>query len=318
MPSIRTGNSVMAPTYEPRRPRLAALYETGKRAQWNGGTDIDWSLGEDGQDLVPHESESVLASFHASPLARHGIALWQAFRRELQTWIVSQFLHGEQGALVAAGRLTAAIPDIEAKSVAAAQAADEARHVEVFARYIRERVPDPYPIAPSLATLLYQSLAGEWDLTALGVHVVVEPVALAEFRLAERTFSDPLVRQITELVARDESRHISFGVILLGELAPDWTNSERAQREDFVLEAASLISRQFLLEEIWDRLGIDAREGATFATTNEVMVAYRKGIFSRVISSLARIGLLTPRVRAGLARLDILSPISERALRRSP
>lgn len=316
MPSIDRCDAALAPSYDARSPRLAALYESGKRSQWDGGTDIDWSQASDAPDELPQDSEYVVAAFRASPLARYGEAVRAEFRRAFQSWIVSQFLHGEQGALVGAARLAATIPDIEAKSVAAAQAADEARHVEVFRRYVHERVPDAFPIAPSLSTLLAQSFAGTWDFTAIGVQVVVEPVALAEFRLAGRTFTDPLLRSITELVARDESRHISFGAILLEDLAKEWSDAERAEREEFVLEAASLISRQFRLDEIWERLGIDACDGAAFATTNGMMVSYRQAIFSRVVTSLARIGLLTPRVHAGLAQLDIISPAVARTLQR--
>src|SRR4051812_16506964 len=278
MPAIPPCDTARVSPYDARHPRLAALYENSQRAQWNGGTDVDWTLGSDMPDELPRDSEFVLATFRASPLGHYGASFWASFRREFQSWIVSQFLHGEHGALVAASSLAATVPDSEARSVAAAQAADEARHVEVFSRYVRERVRDPFPVAPSLATLLRQSFDGTWDITALGVQVVVEPVALAEFRLAERTFTDPLLRRITDLVARDEARHISFGVILLADVAKEWTAAERAQREEFVLEAAALISRQFHLDEIWQRLGIDARDGAAFATTNGVMVAYRQAI----------------------------------------
>src|ERR1700722_8773988 len=135
-------------TYEPRSARLLALYERAKLAQWNAVTDIDWSVEVPFGAPLPDDPGSSPAQLASSPLAGRGRAAWDQFRWEHQAWMVSQFLHGEQGALVVAARLIEGVPDIDSKHGAASKAADEARHVEVFARYLRENVPETYPVSP--------------------------------------------------------------------------------------------------------------------------------------------------------------------------
>lgn len=299
--------------YDGRVPRVLALYERGKGAQWNATTDIAWSTCVDFGAPLPDDSAFAISAFDASPLARFGRPMWDAFRWEFQGWMVSQFLHGEQGALVAAARLVELLPDIDTKLYAANQVVDEARHVEAFSRYLGEKVPQPYPVSPTLASLLTDSLQdSRWDITSLGMQIMVEALAMAAFRFADRTFHDDLIRQITRLVARDEARHVSFGVMALDRLYADLTRSELAEREEFVLEAAALMSRRFLLEEVWDRLGVDLDDGMTFARNNELMVSYRRALFAKVVSALAQIGLMTDRVRQGFADLSLLGTADAR------
>jgi hypothetical protein len=51
---------------------------------------------------------------------------------------------------------------------------------------------------------------------------------------------------------------------------------------------------------------VPLREGTDFAAHNELMIAYRQAIFSRVANAVSQIGLMTPRVRTGLERLDLI------------
>lgn len=306
--------SVLDWGYESSRPSMRALYEKAKRAQWSAEDDVDWTIEVPFGEPLPGTSWFSVAAFSASPLAHGGKPLWDTFQWELQSWMVSQFLHGEQGALVVAGRLAATLPDLESKYCAASQAVDEARHAEVFARYLSEHVPEPYPIASSLNTLLTDILADDrWDITALGMQILVEALAMAAFRLADRTFHDALIRTIVRLVARDEARHVSFGVLSLEAVYRELTTAELAVREEVVLEGAALMRRRFLLEDVWARLGIDTAAGVEFAASNELMVAYRQAIFARVVTALGRIGLMTPKVHDGLAKLDLLGYSSARA-----
>ncbi|QLQ35861.1 ferritin-like domain-containing protein [Micromonospora robiginosa] len=301
--------------YESEMPRVLALYERAKSAQWNATTDVDWSIPVPFGEPLPDDSAFAMASFEASPLAARGRPMWDTFRWELQSWMVSQFLHGEQGALVVAARLVEVVPDLDSKYYAASQAADEARHVEAFSRYLREKVPEPYPINPALAELLEDLLSdARWDITALGMQIIVEALAMAAFRLANSTFHDRLICDITRLVARDEARHVSFGVLSLEGIYAEMTSAERADREEMVLESASLMRRRFLLEDVWDRIEVDRDEGVDFAAHNELMIKYRQAIFARVVTALANIGLLTPRVRSGLERLDLIG-FADRSIR---
>jgi hypothetical protein len=286
--------------------RVRSLYERATQGQWRAA-DVDWRVEVPFGEPLPDDSAFAMSAFRASPLARFGRGMWDTFRWELQSWMVSQFLHGEQAALVVAGRLVETMPDVRDKLYAASQAVDEARHVEVFSRYLAENVAEPYPISDPLRRMLTDILAdSRWDVTALGMQIMVEALAMAAFRLADTTFHDDLIRQIARLVARDEARHVTFGVLALGGLYDQMTSAERAEREDLVLQSASLIRRRFLLDDIWDRLEVPRGEGVAFASGNELMVLYRQAIFSRIGHALAQIGLLTDRVHSGLDSLGLL------------
>lgn len=299
--------------YEPGNSRVRALYERARESQWSL-EDISWDVEVDFGGALPDDSAFAMSAFAASPMACRGRPMWDRFRWELQSWMVSQFLHGEQGALVVAGRLVETLPDLESKFFAASQVVDEARHVEVFAKYLREKVPEPYGISAPLESLLTDILSDDrWDITALGMQIMVEALAMAAFRLANNTFHDALIKQITRLVARDEARHVSFGVLSLDGIYAQMTSAERADREDLVLEAANLTRRRFLLDDVWERLEVDRAQGVAFAADNDLMIAYRRTIFSRLVTALARIGLLTERVTTGLAKLDLLTYTPGRA-----
>ncbi|MFC4015944.1 ferritin-like domain-containing protein [Nonomuraea purpurea] len=301
--------------YESESPAIHALYERAKQAQWNASTDVDWSIDVPFGAPLPDDSTFAMTSFAASPMARFGRPMWDAFRWELQSWMVSQFLHGEQGAMVVAARLVEVVPDLDSKYYAASQAADEARHVEVFSRYLGEKLPHSYPITAPLRELLTDLLADtRWDITALGMQIVVEALAMAAFRLANSTFHDDLICDITRLVARDEARHVTFGVMSLQGVYGEMTSAELADREDMVLTSASLMRRRFLLEDVWERIEVDPQEGMDFAAHDALMIKYRQAIFSKVVSSLGNIGLLTPKVRDGLDKLDLLG-FADRSIR---
>jgi len=299
----------LAGNHDARRPRVAALYEQAKRAQWNASTDLDWSVEVPFGAPLPDDSPFGIAAFERSPFACGGRTAWDAFRWEFHAWLASQFAHGEQGAVVAAARLTETLPDVEGKLFAASQVADEARHAEAFSRYVREKLPAAYPIAPALAALLQDLFEDpRWDLTALGLQIILEGLATAALRLARSTFHDELIREITRLAARDEARHVAFGILSLREVVPTLTKVELREREDLILTAAELMRRWFLLDDVWERVGVARDDGVAFAAQNELMVAYRQAVFAKAASSLGHVGLMTSRVRDGLERLDLLRP----------
>ncbi|NYT95660.1 ferritin-like domain-containing protein [Salinispora sp. H7-4] len=298
--------------YEATDPRLMALYERAKSAQWKV-SDVDWTVDVPFGEPLPDDSAFAMAAFADSPLAARGRPAWDDFRWEFQSWMVSQFLHGEQAALVVAARLVAAVPDLDSKFCAATQVVDEARHVEVFARYLREKIPEPYEVSPPLRELLTDILSDpRWDVTALGMQIMVEAIAMASFRLSNSSFHDPLIKNLTRLVARDEARHVTFGVLSLRGLYDQLTTAERAEREELVLDAASLIRQRFLLGDIWQRLEVDRAEGVSFAASHDLMIMYRQAVFSRVAAALGQIGLMTHRVRVGLDKLGLLRFAGER------
>ena len=290
--------SVLNWDYGSRNTQTWSLYERSKVSQWNVSTDIDWSHDVRFGEPLSSALSAGVVPFAASPDSPVPKELWDTFRWEYQAWMVSQFLHGEQGALLTTARLVETVPDMESKTYAAAQVADEARHVEAYARYIDEKLGVRYPINPGLLVLLRDLLAEpRWDVIFLGMQVIVEGLALAATRVASTGFGDPIITSITKMIARDEARHISFGVVALNGLYQDMMTKELREREEFLLEAIHLMSQRFLLREVWEKLALDPTAGARFAKTDPLMVGFRQLLFHKVIHILRQLGLLTPKVR---------------------
>lgn len=293
--------------YHTDRDDLMRLYEKGKRLQWNASTDIDWSIDVDPERdrlASPEVLDAIL-----DPPVKLDAALRRKLNHHQNAWMLSQFLHGEQGALLATAQLVETVPSLEAKFYASSQVADEARHVEVYRRYLTEKLGLSYPINPHLRTLLNQILSeARWDMTFLGMQIMVEGLALAAFGLMKFTQPDePLILQVTEHVMRDEARHVAFGVMALKDLYKDGlSEAELREREDFVVEATVLMRDRLLMEEVWPRLGLDAKVWTEWSLRTPFMVGFRQLLFSKIVPNLKRLGLLTPRVREKFDQLGIL------------
>jgi hypothetical protein len=293
--------------YVQERPALTKLYEKGKVSQWNATTHIDWAPEVEFGSPISEEFNLGI-DFPDSPVHRLGDEGVNQFRWEFQSWMVSQFMHGEQGALVATARLVETVPDIDSKFYAANQVADEARHVEVYARYLNEKLRHSYEISKPLESLLVDIMGEKrWDITYLGMQIMVEGLALAAFSFGNVLFHDPIIKQITDYVMRDEARHVAFGVLSLQGMFDDMTSAELADREEFVMEAATLMRDRFLLQEVWERMGIDVAEGTAYANENPLMMAFRQTLFSKIVPNLNKLGLLTDRVSAHFDDLGILA-----------
>jgi len=299
--------------YVQGRPQLARLYEKGKVSQWNATTDIDWTPEVNFGEVKSAEEDPAGQMFgfmDSGPLAKYGgddPARRSQLRWEFQSWMVSQFMHGEQGALVATARLVETVPDIESKFYAANQVADEARHVEAYAKYLNEKLQHHYPISKPLESLLVDIMSEKrWDITFLGMQILVEGLALAAFGLGNAMFQDPIIKQITDYVMRDEARHVAFGVLSLQGMYTDMTSAELADREEFLLEATQLMYDRFLLEQVWERMEIPVEEGKAFANANPLMAVFRQMLFAKIVPNLNKLGLLTPKVRELYGSLNLL------------
>ena len=299
--------TVFAWDYRTRHDELMRLYEKGKTLQWNATTDIDWSIDVDPSRATAEEMgiiDGILALPEQLPLAR---------RRELDlhfnAWLLSQFLHGEQGALLATAQIVNTVPWTEGKFYAANQVADEARHVEVYRRYLTEKLGVSYPVNRHLHILLSQIISeSRWDMIYLGMQIMVEGLALAAFGLMRFTAArEPLIQQITSYVMRDEARHVAFGILSLQDLyTKELTSAELKVREDFVIEATMLMRDRLMMEEVWPRLGLDSKRWLSWSMSTPFMVGFRQILFSKIVPNLKRLGLLTPRVRKTFADLQIL------------
>jgi hypothetical protein len=289
--------------------RMWSLYEKAKVTQWNVTTDIDWSHDVRFGEPLPDEGAAGLSPLAAAASGPVPPALRNTFRWTYQAWMVNQFLHGEQGALLCTARLVETVPDMTAKTYAASQVADEARHVEAYARYIDEKLGVRFPITPGLNTLLRDLLGdSRWDIVFLGMQVIVEGLALAATRIASTGFGDPVIRSIATMIARDEARHIAFGHLALLGLYDEMTSAELADRDAFLREALHLMSQRFLLREIWERLDLDVDAGMRFAKNDPHMVAFRQLLFHKVIQILRQVGLLSDGVRELLAAERLARP----------
>ena len=229
------------------------------------------------------------------------------FGIENQNWMLSQFMHGEQGALLCTAKIVETVPWIDAKYYAATQVVDEARHVEVFSRYLDEKLSGHYPVNAHLGMLLDDIVAdSRWDMTYLGMQIMVEGLALAAFGFLHDTTTEPLLRQLLRYVMSDEARHVAFGVLSLRDYYREQPESVKREREDFVYEAARLMRDRFLFQEVWEKLGLPAKQCMDIALHNTGQVMFRQMLFAKIVPAMKKMDLLSERQRARFTELGIL------------
>ena len=277
--------------YEDERETLLALYDKGKKQQWDAATRIDWSLNLDPEN--PQELDDRLIPIFGSPLwDKMGEKDRITVRQHQQAQSLSQFMHGEQGALMAAARIVQTAPDLDAKFYAATQVMDEARHVEAYARLLNEKLGIAYPITPGLKSLLETVLTdSRWDMTYLGMQILIEGLALAAFQRIRDFAKNQLAASVNAYVMQDEARHVAFGRLALRDLYPQLTAAERREREDFVVEACYQMRDRFNQKELWEHLGLQTDIAVEAAMNSENMRLFRKRLFSRIVPTVKDIGL---------------------------
>jgi hypothetical protein len=284
---------------------LRDLYEKAKREQWNGTTQLAWD--------TQVEPESEIIPQVVNPLSEYGPyrkldAKERARLHHAQIALqLSQFLHGEQGALIVASQLVGGVPWIEAKYYAGTQTMDEARHVEVFSRYLHEKLEWEWPINDNLKELLDATIKdSRWDFKYLGMQIIIEGLAMAAFGNLFQLAKEPLLKELLRYVMRDESRHVAFGVLSLRDYYREMPANELRDREDFVIYACELMRDRLVGNQIADAMGWDREEIRQVVLESDVARAFRKMLFMRIVPNLKKLELLTPRVREAFARLDIL------------
>jgi hypothetical protein len=222
-------------------------------------------------------------------------------------WMNSQFLHGEQGALICTAKIVQSVPDIDSKFYAATQVMDEARHVETYSRYLREKVEMAYPINKFLKALLDQVIQdSRWDFTYLGMQVMIEGLALAAFALIRDYSTEPLAKALNTYVMQDEARHVAFGRLALRDYYPQITEAERAEREEFVVEASHLMYGRLMAREVWEHLGYNVDEALDYVEHSEIMAQFRRLLFTRIVPIVKDIGLFGPKVKACFESLGVI------------
>jgi hypothetical protein len=291
--------------YDTGRAGMMGLYQKGKEFQWDATTRIDWSqeLDEENPQQLPEEM---------LPIA--GMDLYQKMsakekaqaRKHFQAWQLSQFMQGEQGALICAAKIVTQVPDVDSKFYASTQVIDEARHVESY-RMLLAKFGVAYQITPPLRELIDQTLRdSRWDMTYLGMQVVIEGLALAAFQTTRDYAQNPLAQQVNAYVMQDESRHVAFGRLALRDYYPHLTQKERDEREEFLIEACYLMRDRFEAREVWETLGLPAQECVDFQYNSPLMKTFRNGLFMRIVPIVKDIGLWGERVRKGYAEMGVL------------
>jgi hypothetical protein len=289
--------------YERSRPALVKLYEKAKTSQWNATTDLPWDIDVDQEQVVIANAAQNGGSDAAfingavdlsgTPFAKWGDKEWIQFGIESQNWTLSQFMHGEQGALICTARIVETVPWIDAKYYAATQVMDEARHVEVFAKYLDEKLSGHYPINAHLRLLLDDIIAdSRWDMTYLGMQIMVEGLALAAFGFMHQMTTEPLLKKMLRYVMSDEARHVAFGVLSLKEYYAELTAAEIRERQEFAFEAAVRMRDRFLQQEVWDRMGVDVKEAVKLVMLDDTRALFQSMLFSKIVPNCKKLGLL--------------------------
>jgi hypothetical protein len=284
---------------------LQDLYETAKRDQWNSTTQLAWDTEVDPEGEILPAVANPLGDY--GPYKKLNEKEKARFRRGQISLQLSQFLHGEQGALLTASQLVSAVPWIDAKYYASTQTMDEARHVEVFQRYLREKLEWQWPINPNLKKLLDMILTeSRWDFKYLGMQILVEGLAMAAFGNMFQLTKEPLLKEIVKYVMKDESRHVAFGVLSLKGFYDDMPERERREREDFVIEVCQLMRDRLVGDEIARAFGWNPEEVRQVVLDSPLMQKFREMLFMRVVPNTKKLGLMGSRVRKAFTDLHII------------
>ncbi len=286
--------------YSLSRPPLRRLYEKAKTGQWNGETDLPWDTEVDQVAVVMANQAMAGAGIGAdpsyyigTPVEKWGDKEWIEFGVQSQNWTLSQFLHGEQGALLCTAKIVETVPWYDAKLYASTQVVDEARHVEVFAKYLDTKLSGHYPINAHLGLLLDDIVNdSRWDMTYLGMQIMVEGLALAAFGFMHQMTTEPLLKQLLRYVMSDEARHVAFGVLSLKEVYDQMSSAEIRERQEFAFEAAVRMRDRFLQQEVWDRMGINPREIVPFVLADPTRGLFQQMLFSKIVPNCKKLGLL--------------------------
>ena len=300
-------------SYEVDNEKLKMLYSKAKRLQWDAEEQIDWSQPIDPSRPLIDEDRFGLTQLPF--VQRMSKSQQEALRAHIAAYQLSQFMHGEQGALMTAAALTHAVPDYEGKLYAATQTMDEARHVEVYERYIR-KLAIVYPMSKGLKDVIDTTLkADRWVKIAIGMNMVVEGLALGAFQNMRKSTSCELLRTIVEGVLRDEARHVAFGNVYVAQAISEMHPDDREDVADFAFHVVSAMRNQRGTTGSWrpdpgfvqvlGAVNIDPmdfmkgvmearQEGVRVQAPPDQVHAYR----DLMMPALVRVGAVTERARA--------------------
>ena len=300
-------------TYPSDHPEMAELYRRAKQGQWDSDVHLPWKTSVD--PLNPEVPLLPEDYFEWAKLEGYGVKLdareRQQFIYSMTSWMLSQFLHGEQGALFAAAQVTEAVQFFDGKMYGSTQVMDEGRHVEVFHRYLDEKLNKLYQINDNLFVIIDSLMTdGRWDMKFLGMQIMVEGLALGAFGTLYKMTKEPLLKTLLKMVIQDEARHVHYGVLALREhITKALTQSERNEREDWAFEVALLMRNRFLAYEVYEEWfeGRLSRENwRKLMIDSPGMQEFRSTMFQRLVPNLREIGLLTDRIIPRYERVGLM------------
>jgi hypothetical protein len=290
--------------YDRERDQLVTLYNKAMASQWNSVTELDWSTEVDAEKEANHNHATVqlarlIATKPGSPLKNWSDKEYRELALELQKAQLSQFMHGEQGAMMVAAKIVETVPWIDAKYYASTQTMDEARHTEVFAKYLHTKLGEAYPMSPFLEdqiTVLLED--SRWDIAYLGMQIIIESLALAAFGDLLRTTNEPLLKKLLRYVMADEARHVAFGILSLGEYYQELTDHELKDRQEFMVENTIRSRSRASTPEVWERMGVKFEDviplfiEAIQESGNNPIGSFQRGFFAKLVPNTRKLGLL--------------------------
>ncbi len=314
-------DSVFHWNYEVKLPQIDRIYENAKRDQWNASNTIDWSRKIDREVL----DMTMLPMFQTELYRSLNAENKEKLARKFAAWRLSQFLHGEQGALMVCGQLVDAVPDLDSKLCAAAQVMDEARHVESFRRYIT-KLDRIYPIDPTLDRLLRAIMESKrWEPKYVGMQIVAEGLAIAAFKFMQNESKDQLLKDLLEYIIKDEARHVGFGLLALKEAVRKLDGKDKKELEEFAYAACDMmvtkvengVPRDGFLSgnQVFEEVGISAkdiedelrRNPGWQQAENEMEQRFNSFLFvDTIVPAMRQIGLMNERTEPWYRDLGVL------------
>jgi hypothetical protein len=296
--------------------KVEDLYKRAKQNQWDSDALLPWDTKVDPSNPLIADRSSMY--FKMPFFQKLSKSQRETFTAHSTAQLLSQFLHGEQGALMTAACVTHSVPDATAKLYAATQTMDEARHVEVYARYC-EKIAMVYPMSPWLKALIDATLKSDrYEKVMIGMNMIVEGLALGAFNNMYHTTNCPLLKQLTFNVMRDESRHVSFGHAYLGPVIARLDDASREELADFTFNAINLIVQATMMGgnqglasrldpgfvQVLNNSEIDEKdffagleEAAKSGIEQELPPGQIHSLKDLMLPAIARVGLITPTAR---------------------
>lgn len=291
--------------YRTGNDRLERLYELGKQLNWDAEMDLNWDSTMPKDDFITDQAFNPMAGYPEYDALSHEQKVefdWHGMAQKC-----SNFLHGEQGAMLVASQLVSCAPTYEAKLYASSQTFDEARHVEVFNKYLTRKIGIRYPITPTLKAILDKVLSDDrWYLKFVGMQLIIEGLALAAFNGAKASAKDPLFAEICHLVIRDEARHVTFGVNFLEDFITTLPDQEKEDLADVAYEVCVLMRERLIQSDVFKTFGFDEEAARKYQLDSEVIASFRDSLYTRVMPNLKRVGLLTDRISAKFDEIGLM------------